>query len=102
MHAASVDRRRALARMLHESPRVDARYASLHVAIILYREQAAALFRRFVELEAAGNEHAAELRRVLVRCSEEVEVVAGVVGAPGPRGPAHDWLDTPTIPRLPR
>jgi hypothetical protein len=99
MHAASVERRRALARVLHEAPRVDPRFATLHVAIILYREQAAALFRRFVELEAAGNENAAELRRTLVRCSEQVEGVASVVGAPDARGPMFDWLDAPTIPR---
>ncbi|MBA3502329.1 MAG: hypothetical protein H0T65_18335 [Deltaproteobacteria bacterium] len=99
MHAASVERRRALARVLHEAPRVDPRFATLHVAIILYREQAAALFRRFVELEAAGNENAAELRRTLVRCSENVEGIASAVGAPGARGPAYDWLDAPTIPR---
>src|SRR5512139_1393883 len=54
MHAASVERRRALARALHEAPRVDARFASLHVAIVLYRERAATMFRRLVELEAAG------------------------------------------------
>jgi hypothetical protein len=99
MYAASVERRRALARVLHEAPRVDPRFATLHVAIILYREQAAALFLRFVDLEAAGNENAAELRRTLVTCSEGVEGIATVVGAPCARGPASDWLEAPTIPR---
>jgi hypothetical protein len=99
MHAASVERRRALARVLHEAPRLDPRYATLHIAIILYREQAAALFRRFVELEAQGDETATELRKTLVRCSEQVERVASIVGAPDARGPTFDWLDEPTIPR---
>jgi ABC-type uncharacterized transport system fused permease/ATPase subunit len=97
MHA--VERRRALARVLHEAPRVDPRIATIHVSIILYREQAAALFRRLVELEAAGNENASELRRTLVRVSENVEGIASLIGAPGARGPTSDWLDAPTIPR---
>ena len=99
MRAASVDRRRALARVLHEAPRVDPRIATVHVAIILYREQAAAMFRRLVDLEAAGNEAASEMRRVLVRCSERIEEIASLVGAPGAREPTYDWLDEPTLPR---
>ena len=99
MRAASVERRRALARVLHEAPPVEPRIATLHVSIILYREQAAALFRRLVELEAAGNENATALRRTLVQCSENVEAIASLIGAPGARGPTYDWLDAPTIPR---
>ena len=99
MHAASVERRRALARALHEAPRVDARFAPVHVAIILYRERAAALFRRLVELEAAGNDNIAQVRRALITCSEQVESLAALVGAPGAVWREYDWLDAPTIPR---
>ena len=99
MHAASVERRRALARALHEAPRVDARFATLHVSIILYRERAAALFRRLVELEAAGNDNVAAVRRALIACSEQVESLANALGAPGAVCREYDWLDAPTIPR---
>lgn len=98
MHAASVERRRALARALHEAPRVDPRFATLHVSIVLYRERAAALFRRLVELEAAGNDNVALVRRALIACSEKIESIASVVGAPSVHAP-FDWLDAPTIPR---
>lgn len=99
MHAASVERRRALARVLHEAPRVDPRFASLHVSIILYRERAAVLFRRLLEIEVAGNDNVAPIRRALMACSEHVEGVATVVGAPGATLSNHDWLDAPTLPR---
>lgn len=99
MHAASVERRRALARALHEAPRVDARFASLHVAIVLYRERAATLFRRLVELEAEGNDNVAEIRRAVVACSELVETLATAVGAPGALWRGYDWIDAPTLPR---
>jgi hypothetical protein len=99
MHAASVERRRALARRLHEAPRVDARFASLHVVIVLYRERAAALFRQIVALEAAGNDNVAHLRLALIACSEKIEGIATVVGAPQATMASYDWLDAPTIPR---
>jgi hypothetical protein len=99
MHAASVERRRALARALHEASPVDARFAPLHVAIVLYRERAAALFRRLVELEAAGNDNIEPIRSALIRCSEHVETLAAAVGAPSPLWRGYDWLDAPTIPR---
>ena len=99
MRAASVERRRALARVLHEAPRVDPKLATLHVQIVLYRERAAALFRQLVELEAKGNENVAPIRRALIACSEQVESLAAVVGAPGVRFQAYDFADAPTIPR---
>lgn len=99
MHAASVERRRALARVLHEAPRVDPRIATLHVAIVLYRERAAALFDRLAAHEAAGSRDAARIRRVLVACSAQVEEIASLVGAPGARSPVLDWPELPTIPR---
>jgi len=98
MHATSVERRRALARALHEAPRIDPKFATLHVQIVLYRERAAAMFRRLLELEAAGRE-VALLRRALVTCSEQIETLATILGAPSAAGPAYDWLDEPTIPR---
>jgi hypothetical protein len=100
MHAASVERRRALARALHEAPRVDPRFASLHVTIVLFRERAAEMFKKLVELEAAGNTQAAELRRALVETSAKVEALASVVGAPrAGESWDMDWLDEPTLPR---
>jgi len=99
MQAASVERRRALARALHEAPRVDPRFATLHVSIVLYRERAAVLFRRLVELEAAGNDNVAPIRRALIACSERIESIASVVGAPSALATPFDWLDAPTIPR---
>ena len=99
MHAASVERRRALARVLHEAPRVDSRFASLHVAIVLYRERAAQLFKRLVELEVKGDNKGAEIRRALLECSERIETLAGIVGAPEPGLMSFDWLDEPTLRR---
>lgn len=98
MHA--VERRRALARILHEAPRVDPRFAGLHVTIILYRERAAQMFERLVELEAAGNDNVAEIRRALIETSARIEAVASVVGAPHPGESWNmDWLDEPTLRR---
>jgi hypothetical protein len=105
MQAASVERRRALARALHEgsggpgSPdRIDPKFATLHVQIVLYRERAAALFRRLVDLEGAGRD-VAQVRRALVACSERVETLATIVGAPAAAMPAYEWLEAPTVPR---
>jgi hypothetical protein len=92
-------RHRALARLLHEAPRIDPNLASLHVQIVLYRERAAALFRRLVELEAQGNDNLAPFRLALIRCSERVEELAAIVDAPGARHAAFDFADAPTIPR---
>jgi hypothetical protein len=97
MHA--VERRRVLARMLHEAPRVDPRFASLHVTIILYRQRAAETFKKLVALEAAGND-VSDIRRALVEEAAKIEAIATVVGAPSPReGWDMDWLDEPTLPR---
>lgn len=106
MHAASEwactidERRRALARVLHEAPRVDQRFASLHVTIVLYRERAAQMFKKLVELEAAGNDNFAHVRRALVEEAEKIEAIAAVVGAPG-AGESWDmdWIDEPTLQR---
>ena len=103
MHAASVERRRALARALHEAriggpDRINPAFATLHVQIVLYRERAAVLFRRLVDLEAEGRD-VAQVRRALVACSERVETLATIVGAPAAAMPAYEWLDAPTLPR---
>lgn len=99
MHATSVERRRALARMLHEAPSVDPKLATLHVQIVLYRQRAAALFDQLVELEAAGHTGVAPLRRAVLACSERVEAIAAIIRAPAATGPAYDFADAPTIPR---
>ena len=98
MSVASVERRRTLARALHE-PNV--RFAPLHATIELYRECAWALFKRLAELEAAGNDNVAPLRRALLACSEQVEGLARLIGAPSglPPPDSLDWLDAPTLPR---
>lgn len=98
MHAGSVERRRALARALHEAPRIDPKFATLHVQIVLYRERAAEIFRRLVAMEAEGSD-VALLRRALVTCSAQIETLATILGAPSAAGPAYDWLDASTIPR---
>ena len=99
MRAASVERRRALARALHEAPRVDPKLATLHVQIVLYRERAAVVFRRLVDLEAQGNDNITPIRRALIACSEQIESLATLVDAPGARFQAYDFADAPTIPR---
>ena len=98
MSVASVERRRALARALHEP---DARFVPLHVTIERYRERAWALFKRLAELEAAGNDNVAPLRRALLACSEQVEGLARLIGVPPGPPPADslEWLDAPTLPR---
>ena len=102
MPVASFERRRTLARALHE-PR--ARYEVLHDSIARYRERAAAIAARLAELEAAGNDNVAPFRRALVACTEQIEGIARLVGAPPALPPAPswgadlDWLDAPTLPR---
>jgi len=98
MHAASMERRRQLARVLHE-PR-DARYAMLHVSILRYRERAAAIWVKLIDLDYAGNDNVAQLRRALLACSEQVESIARIVGVPiTMMPPAQEWLEMPTLPR---
>jgi hypothetical protein len=98
MSVASIERRRTLARALHEPSE---RYAPLHATIETYRERARAMVRRLAELEAAGNDNVGPLRRALLACTEQVESVARLIGAPPGPPPADslDWLDAPTIPR---
>ena len=102
MSVASIERRRTLARALHE-PR--ARFEVLHASIARYRERAALIAARLAELEAAGNDNVAPFRRALLACSEQIEGIARLVGAPTMQqqppawGDDLDWLDAPTLPR---
>jgi hypothetical protein len=99
MNVASLQRRRALARALHE-PRRGARFAALEVSILRYREHAAAIFKKLVELENAGNDNIAPLRRALILCSEQIEGIARLLGVESvPLAPAQEWIDAPTLPR---
>ena len=98
MNVASMDRRRALARALHEPRRP--RFASLHVTILRYREYAAAIFARLVELENAGNDNLAPMRRALIEVSAQVEGLARLVGVETATPLAsQEWLVLPTMPR---
>lgn len=71
------ERRRALARALHAAPAappsIAARLEALHAAISAYRARAIQLHARLFELEAAGNDNVAPLRRALIEASVQIE-----------------------------
>ncbi|MEO8704628.1 MAG: hypothetical protein ABI867_31525 [Kofleriaceae bacterium] len=84
------ERRRLLARALHESPRPRARRITeqldaMRQEIARYRERAIALHARLLELEASGNDNVAPLRRQLIASSVQIELgVRSLVDTPDP------------------
>jgi hypothetical protein len=75
-----VDRRRALARALHEpalprSRRITERLEELRQQIARYREKAIALHAKLVELEPSNGEEVRALRRKLIDSSVRLEEV---------------------------
>jgi hypothetical protein len=112
-HADQEERRRELARALH-APRpsrargITDRLEEMAAQIALYRAKAIALHARLMELESAGNDNVADLRRRLIESSVAIEGIArALVSAPTePRlargteaveSPADDWSDQPTL-----
>ena len=82
------------------SRRTTERYEALYSRITQYRELTARLQAKIDELERAGNDNTAGLRRALRQSLDEVERMAKLVGAPPPDDDADlDWLDAPTVPR---
>jgi hypothetical protein len=108
---ADHERRRELARALHESgpPRsrgIAERLDQMRTQLAQYRAAAIALHARLVELESAGNDNIAALRRQLIASSVQIEGVGrSIVGSPEPtrwpRGTEQieDWPDEPTLRR---
>jgi chromosome segregation ATPase len=77
------ERRRVLARALHEPPhrtaKIEERLAELRDQIAKYREKAIELHARLVELEANGDDVSA-LRKTLIDSSVQLEdVVRGLI-----------------------
>ena len=100
---ADLERRRTLARALHEPPRPRARRITeqldaLRAALAQYRERAIAIHKRLVELEVAGNDNVAELRHALIASSVQIEsITRSLVDSPDPGEPVDDWPDEPTL-----
>lgn len=90
------ERRDLLAPAQHDSR------ARLLELIARYRERAAALADRLAALETSGNTTVEPLRRALRGCTELIESVARLVGAPAGPPPGSDlaWLDAETLPRM--
>jgi hypothetical protein len=87
---ADGERRRALARALHEPPRprtrrITERLDAMSAAIARYRERAIALHAKLLDLEAAGNDNVAPLRQALIESSVLIERVArSLIDSPDP------------------
>jgi hypothetical protein len=90
-HSDGVDRRRVLARALHEpapprSRRITERLEELREQIAKYRAKAIALHAKLVELEPSNGEEVAALRRKLIDSSVKLEdVVRSLIESRGPR-----------------
>lgn len=99
---ADLERRRVLARALHEPARPRARRITeqleqLRIAIAQYRARAIVFHARLLELEAAGNDNVARLRKTLIESSVQIEDVArSLVDSPEPG--TCEWNDIPTLP----
>jgi hypothetical protein len=75
---ADDERRRELARALHEPPRPRARRISEQLEVIRaqlerYRERAMALHAKLLDLETSGNDNLASLRKTLIESSVRLE-----------------------------
>jgi hypothetical protein len=95
---ADTERRRTLARALHEPPppytrRITEQLEALRLAIARFREHAIVIQARLVELEDAGNDNVAILRRTLIASSVRIENVARLLTD------ADEWPDEPTLRR---
>ena len=110
-------RRRELARALHTpQPRaagIALRLDRMRVLLARYRAEAISLHARLVELELAGNDNIAPLRRALIESSVQIENIGRMLaGAPMPewshgrdrlaRGTEplvieDEWGDQPTL-----
>jgi hypothetical protein len=109
---ADLERRRELARALHAPPpprtrAIAERLDEMRVQLARYRAAAIALHARLVELESAGNDNIAALRRQLIASSVQIEGIGRmIVDVPEPsRWPRAtqeldtDWFDQPTLRR---
>jgi hypothetical protein len=97
---ADLERRRNLARALHQPPpprtrRITEQLEALRIAIAQYRERAIAIHARLVELEDAGNDNVSALRETLIASSVRIESVARTLVD----GPDDEWPDEPTLRR---
>jgi hypothetical protein len=109
---ADLERRRELARALHAPPpprtrRITERLDEMRDQIAKYRAQAIALHARLVELEGAGNDNIAALRRALIEAGQHENVGRSFTDTPPARWPRStqqliededraDWADLPT------
>jgi hypothetical protein len=87
---ADGERRRVLARALHEPPlprtrRITERLEEMRHQIARYRERAIALHARLLELEESGNDNIAPLRKTLIESSVRIEHgVRSLIDSPDP------------------
>jgi hypothetical protein len=77
------------------SRRIIEQLEALRIAIAQYRERAIVIHARLVELEAAGNDNVAILRRTLIASSLQIESVARQLVEDAPD--VDDWPDEPTL-----
>jgi hypothetical protein len=120
-----LERRRELARALHAPPRprtrgIAERIDEMRDQLARYRVQAIALHARLLELENAGNDNMAALRRQLIESSVQIEGVGrAIIGPAEPQQPPPpppqrlargtepiddsdrtEWIDQPTLRRV--
>jgi hypothetical protein len=87
---ADDERRRVLARALHEPPRprtrrITEQLETMRAELARYRERAIALHAKLLELETSGNDNIAPLRRALIDSSVRIEGVArSLIDTPDP------------------
>ena len=103
-------RRRELARALHLPkecpPAITERLEHMRGLLAKYRAAAIALHARLIELELAGNDNVAPIRRALIASSVQIESISKLIGeapcqARLARGTEQldEWIDQPTLRR---
>lgn len=104
-------RRRELARALHApkrcAPSISERLEHMRGLLAKYRAEAIALHARLIELELAGNDNVAPLRRALIASSVQIESISKFIDGPcgSPRfargtEQLDEWIDQPTLRRV--
>lgn len=102
-------RRRELARALHTPkqcpPAITQQLERMRGLLAKYRAEAIALHARLIELELAGNDNIAPLRRALIASSVQIESISSLIeGRCEPRlargtEQLDEWIDQPTLRR---